>query len=299
MDTNYEIKVFDRPGRQWTDETISQLQDELRQLGSLCLNPLPEYQMFDKSSRRALDDKLIATARENGKIIAAVSAVWLYIPGLQQLILHTGLTLVHPQYRKSGVNIQLFATQWLYVLRLYPKGIWLSTLAEVVSSLVHITKFTMNAYPSPQWSHDNPTGDPSSTHLQIARAISAMHREKMLISPNAVFDEHAFVFRGSNASDQGSAFNKDIDDKTYWHRDIQASRFFRSLLRPHAGDEVLQISFLDPVHARRVLQGQRFASEFGKRAAKVRYRGTGLDMESGQKTDYILSFNDHQDLDNF
>ncbi|KAK6062503.1 membrane protein [Seiridium cupressi] len=138
MDTSYEIDILDRPGRQWTEEAIARLQDELCQLGSLCLNSLPEYQVFDRSSRGALDDKLIATARKNGEIIAAVSAIWLSIPGFPQPILHTGLTLVHPKYRNSGVNVQLIGTQWLYVLRLYPKGLWLSTLAEVETQALHI-----------------------------------------------------------------------------------------------------------------------------------------------------------------
>lgn len=40
----------------------------------------------------------------------------------------------------------------------------------------------------------------------------------MLISPNAVFDEEKFVFRGSNAG-EGKVFQKDVDDEQYWHRD--------------------------------------------------------------------------------
>jgi hypothetical protein len=84
---------------------------------------------------------------------------------------------------------------------------------------------------------------PSETHLRIAKEIDKGHRDKMLIAGTAVFEEDTFVFRGSNATEEGVYFMKDLDDKRFWHRDSQQNDFFRALLRKGRGDEVLQIAF--------------------------------------------------------
>lgn len=256
MSQPYTFEVLDRPGLQWTQAAITELQEELRGLGALCLGFLPEYQVFDRS-KGALNDKLIACARKDGKVVGFVSAVWLPIPGLADPVLHTGLTVVHPELQQTGLVIDLLAALSPYTLGKYPKGLWITTLAEVISSLVRVSLFTTQSFPSPQWTKEHPSGKPSPTHLLIAREISLKHRDKMLISPDAVFEESTFVFRGSNASVQGSVFKKDIEDQRYWHRDSKASRYYKSMLRRNAGDEVLQISFLEPAHFVQALRSPR------------------------------------------
>ncbi|KAK6193314.1 hypothetical protein LQW54_012576 [Pestalotiopsis sp. IQ-011] len=256
MSKPYNVEVLDRPGLQWTQAAISDIQEELRDLGATCLSSIPEYQVFDRSEG-ALSDKLIAYARKEGKIVGFVSAVWLPVSGLDDPVLHTGLTALHPELQQSGLIVDLFAALFLHALNKFPKGVWISTLAEVISSLVRMPLFTRQSFPSPDWIKENPSGRPSPTHLHIARDISTNHRDKMLISPDAVFEESTFVFRGSNASAHGSVFKKDIEDQRYWHRDHDSSRYYKSLLRRYAGDEVLQISFLEPTHLLRSLRGPR------------------------------------------
>jgi phage tail protein X len=259
MSTPYTFEVFDCPGRQWTQAAITEFQEELRGLGAQCLSLLPEYQVFERSEG-ALDDKLIACARKDGKVVGFVSAVWLSITGLADPVLHTGLTIVHPDHQQTGLVINLLAALSPYTLGKYPKGLWVTTLAEVISSLVRVTLFATQTFPSPQWIRENPSGKPSPTHLLIALEISLKHRDKMLISPDAVFEECTFVFRGSNASAQGSVFNKDIEDQRYWHRDEKRSRYYKSLMRRNAGDEVLQISFVEPAHLMQALRSSRPAA---------------------------------------
>ncbi|KAK1975245.1 cytochrome P450 [Colletotrichum cereale] len=150
--------------------------------------------VFDKTSPTALNDKVIAIARYEREPVAFISTICLPIAGLDKPLLHTGLTVIHPAHRKSGITLDMFA---------------------------------------------DPSGRPSEHHLAIARDISANHRDKMLISPSVVFDEAAFVFRGSNDSLHEQAFRKDVDDQWYWHRDHEASVFIRKLFRQDKGDEVL------------------------------------------------------------
>ncbi|KAK2012420.1 hypothetical protein LZ32DRAFT_559723 [Colletotrichum eremochloae] len=269
MHQTYSIEVLANPGLTMGKDEATALQDALCHLGALCLRPFPKYQVLDKASPTALNDKLIVVARYDGQIIAFLSAVWLPITTLDRPLLHSGLTVIHPAYRSSGISLDLFAHLFLHLISNHPEGLWMSTLATVISSLVNMSKYTTQVFPSPEWSSLHPAGQPSSQHLAIAREISANHRDKMLVSPGAVFDEDAFVFRDSRNPGQGEAFWKDVDDQTYWHRDREASMFFRKLLRPNTGDEVLQISFLDPKHIAKHSESQRFAQKYSGKVAKL------------------------------
>ncbi|WQF75286.1 hypothetical protein CDEST_00300 [Colletotrichum destructivum] len=269
MYQTYDIEVLDHPGLSMSLAEKTTLQDSLCKLGALCLNPLPKYQVFDTTSCNALDDKIIVIARQNGEPVAFLSTIWLPITALDTPLLHSGLTVIHPAHQKTGVNLDLFANLFLHLIKEHPGGFWMSTLAEVISSLVHVSKYTTRVFPSPEWSNQHPLGLPSEVHVAIAREISEKHRDKMLISPSAIFDEDVFVFRGSNDSDQGEAFQKDADNERYWHRDREASCFYRKLLRRNKGDEILQISFLDPTHLANHMRSQRFTGKYGTRASKV------------------------------
>ncbi|KAK1990523.1 hypothetical protein LX36DRAFT_664123 [Colletotrichum falcatum] len=269
MHQAYTIEVLARPGLAMSRGEATTLQDSLCRLGALCLNPLPNYQVFDRASPAALDDKVIAVARYENQVVGFVSAIWLPIAALDGPLLHSGLTVIHPAHRGSGLSLDLFAHLSLHLVASHPEGFWMSTLAAVISSLVNVSKYTTQAFPSPGWLSSHPAGRPSAHHLALAREISANHRDKMLVSPTAVFDEDAFVFRSSTDFGQGEALRKDVDDESYWHRDREASRFFRKLLRPGMGDEVLQISFLDPKHLAKHMRSHRFAEKYSDRAAKL------------------------------
>ncbi|WDK15188.1 hypothetical protein CGRA01v4_06469 [Colletotrichum graminicola] len=269
MHRPYSIEVLDHPGLTLNRDEATKLQNSLCRLGRLCLSRLPKYQVFDKASPTALDDKVIVVARYEDEVIAFLSAIWLPIIALDRPLLHSGLTVIHPAHRGSGISLDLYAHLCLHLITKHPEGFWTSTLAAVISSLVNVSIYTTQVFPSPGWSSRHPTGHPSAHHLAMAREISANHRDKMLISPSAVFDEDSFVFRGSNDSEQGEAFRKDVDDQLYWHRDREASAFFRKLLRPDTGDEVLQISFLDPKYLAKHMKSQRFAEKYSDRAAKL------------------------------
>lgn len=246
MSENYQYDVLDLP--EIPDIELKGIQEELKQLGTLCLNPLPPYQVFVNDVAEAFRDKVIVVARHNGKIVAFVSSIVIHIPELPSPVIHSGLTVIHPAHRRSfGVNQFMHANLWIQLLGDYPEGFWMTTLSEVISSLVHMTKYAVNLYPSPQWQKDHPLhGGPSELHRRIAAEISAKHRSQMLISSEATFDEENFIFRGSNNHKAGRVFLKDVDDEKHWHRDTETNRFYRPMFRKGAGDEVLQIGFMDP-----------------------------------------------------
>ncbi|KAK9783552.1 hypothetical protein SCAR479_00111 [Seiridium cardinale] len=220
------------------------LQTEICALGVLYLQPLPQYQILDVSSPSSLDNKIIVTVRSNGNLIAFVSALWIAVDALPDPVLHSGITVIHEQHRRSSVKRLLFANLFLTVPQEYPQGIWIGSLTEIITSLVHLTKYVEKVYPSPAWKITQGTAQPSELHLQIAREMSTKHRSQMHISPSAVFDEAKFVFLGSNDWGQGRVFMRGLDDPTNSHNDRVATEYFKRLFRSNAGDEVLQVGFL-------------------------------------------------------
>lgn len=241
----YSFQVLDRPALVLSTAARSGLVHELRALAATCLQPLPDYQCLS-TAPDALDDKLIVIMRDKPtkRIIAFVSAVYLKVRLLststeESTVLHTGLTCVAPALRRQGLVMPLFLHLFAY-LRARPtfaKGLWLTSLAEVPSTLGNIGEYITDVFPSPGRTA------PSDVHLRIARVVDTRYRATMLVAPTARFDEETFVFRGSNPP--GSCFRKDTDDPRYHHRDASINEFYRKLLGRNEGNEVLQVGFLD------------------------------------------------------
>ncbi|KAK3995513.1 membrane protein [Cladorrhinum sp. PSN332] len=256
--TDYEIACYEHPGLRLPKSERDSLQKELSDFAADYLNPLPRYNIFDTSSPVALDDKVIVTARvsDTGALAAFVSASLIPIPGLDSTnpkravpVLNTGLTIIHHAHRKSHhVKRLLFGTLFLHMFARFPEGMWLVSLAEVITSLVQIARYTQNCFPCPPSWPNSAGSAPSKIHLQIAREISLNHRRKFLINRDAKFDEERFVFLESNNTAEGMVFMKDVDDRRYWHRDEEATGFFRGFFRRNMGDEVLQVGWLEPEH---------------------------------------------------
>ena len=151
---DYDLEVLDRPGMTRSVEDISVLRSKLIRLGNMCFNPLPNYQVFKHPCNMSFHDKIIVLAKQDDEIIAFLSAVVLPIPGLKDPVVHTGLTVIHPSHRKTGVIHSLFAAFFLHLFSIYPDGLWLSTLSRIVTSLGHIATYTSDVFPSPQWNEN-------------------------------------------------------------------------------------------------------------------------------------------------
>lgn len=239
----YFFQLYNCPGLRWQDKRKATLIGELRECASRCLTPLPDYQCLSYAPS-SLNDKLIAVARlgsATGRIVAFSSAILLPIPSPDDptnvtTVVHTGLTCIAPEARRSGLTIVLAAHIFRRVVEEHPEGCWATTLAEVPSSLVSMARYASQVFPSPA------APAPSELHLHIARTISERYRDKLCISADAVLDEGSFVFRGSNPL--GSCFRKDTDDVKLHHRDKKLNDFYRNLLGNNEGNEVLQVGFV-------------------------------------------------------
>lgn len=254
-----DFELHDRQGGNWTDEQKSQLSRELHTFASTCLFPLPDYNCLSSNFSTAFDDKIIAIARSSStkEIVGFTSTV--FLTGFNHkdvpFVIHTGLTCVSENLRRKKLTIFLFYHIFIHLSYNYPEGFWLSSLSGIISSLGSISRYGTNVYPSPI----SPAAVPSPMHRLIAKTIDLCHRDKMLISSNAVFDSERFVFIGSNKP--GSCFYKDRDDVRYADRYSIVNDFYRKLLRKDGGDGVLQIAFMDSNH---VLGSAKYESRFEK-----------------------------------
>ena len=207
----YEIEVHNFLDAKLPPDARRSFIASLQKLASQCLPSVPDYQCLSTSSATSLNDKLVVLARdsETQDVMGFFSAVYLTIDGVGTVI-HTGLICIHPTAQRSGLTVQLGTTLFMHIFQAFPDGVWITSLAEVPSSLVSIYNFATNVFPSPDLSA------PSEVHLRIANDVDKRLRSTMLISPNSTFDAKKFVFRESNPI--GSPFRKNVDDPLLQHR---------------------------------------------------------------------------------
>ncbi|KZP04812.1 hypothetical protein FIBSPDRAFT_878115 [Athelia psychrophila] len=250
--SSYKYTVHYCPGKILGNEDLSALKDELRGLGVQCLTPLPNYQVFSDSPN-ALDDKIIITAHDKtSTLIAFTSAVLIPVEGLQDPIVHTGLTCIAPHARRQNLVVELMMRLFYHHFTLYPRKCGVTTFANVAGSLVSAAIHTHDAFPSPA------VAKPSAAHLQVVREISKRHRHKMHISSSAVLDEDTFIFHGAYDAADGQGFVRDLEDKRYWHTNAEMTQYYLGLLGGRGSDAILQVGWLSPEHLRKVLEAKKF-----------------------------------------
>ncbi|HVE84863.1 MAG TPA: hypothetical protein VND93_18530 [Myxococcales bacterium] len=241
MKQRFRYELVSRPGLRWSEAERRSRVAELREVGAVCLQPLPEYQLF-LGTRDELSDKLLIEARgADGSLAGFCSAVLLEVSGVGE-VLHLGLTCVRPEARGTALTHALSSRLVLrYLLQRLPRQrVYVTNVANVLSSLGNFAVNLTGAFPSPFFE-----GPVPEAYLEIARAFDRQYRAKAHVQSHARWDEAAFVFRGSG---RGTAFQKDGDDARYHHRDPELNRFYRQRLRFEDGDEMLQvgtISLLD------------------------------------------------------
>ncbi|KAJ6504108.1 hypothetical protein C8R47DRAFT_968766 [Mycena vitilis] len=258
------FRYYDCLGRRLPSAKQTELRNELLEVAQTALNPVPDYQCLS-ARPGALDDKLIVVAnglnsKGRPRAVAFTSAFYLNVPAVDHPVLHTGLTVAVPSLQRTGILAQLFVQLFQHVVPLHPRGMWVTALAGVLSSLVQSERVLENTCPCPP-SRQNPAGrQRQHEHLAIARAINERYRAPLLISPAAIWDEESFVFRGSMDWEAAETFKKDVDDARFWHRDKAANEFFRGLIRPGSGDEVLLVGFMNAERLRTEIEQWRHAT---------------------------------------
>lgn len=227
------ISFLDRPAVRLRGARLESLIGELREVAATCFERIPEYHVLaaDPDALRAAS---LTLARDrSGRLVGFCAARRLHVDGVGH-VLHLGLTCVRPDVRGTRLTHRLLSALILqHALRSPVRGLWVSNVASVVSSLGNVALHFEDVYPSPFVA-----GPPSPAHTTIARTLAACHRERVHIRRDAYFDPVRWVFEGGNAK---TIFAKRADDRRYHHRDPHITRWFLARADLDRGDAVLQV----------------------------------------------------------
>ena len=175
-------------------------------MASTCLPAVPDYNCF-ASTDTVYDDKILVIVREDNRIISFVSCVLLEIADIGT-VLHTGLTCVHSDHRRQGLQASMFRRLHRVLCREFPTGIWYTSVSSSLCSLASLYTVTRNTYPSPE------VLKPSVTHLHIATEVAKHARKAIDVEEDVEFDAQEFLFYSS----PDSVWWKDPLDEKYHHR---------------------------------------------------------------------------------
>lgn len=229
---NYQVHFY--PGKTMSDEQLSKLVSELRDVASSCFDEVPSYQALT-GKREELSRAVICVARDRlGRMRGFCSALVLPVESVGN-VLHLGLTCVHPSTRGKRLTHKLSAKLLLkYLLKESPlTETWITNCACVLSSLGNVALYFEELYPSPYGAEV-----PSITHVNIAKAVDKHFRDPIAINKDAQFNLETFVFEGSV---DGTSFQKDGEDKRFHHRNRKITQYYQNILNFENGDEVLQV----------------------------------------------------------
>jgi len=232
----HSIEFIYCPGRSWTDDRITALVVELRDVAGTCFGTVPLYQCLT-GERSELARNVITLARNaEGRLDGFSSAVIMEVAGVGQ-VLHIGLTAARPETRSLGLTHRLMSKLILrYMLHRRLRGTWFTNVSCLLSTLGQFALNFEHVYPAP----DGPPS-PSDIHRRIARTLDESYRKPIYISADSRFEWETFVFRECSKT---TVFRKSADDKRYHHRDQKINDYYLKLLNFENGDELLQVGYL-------------------------------------------------------
>lgn len=227
-----KIKYYQKLSKKLNEKKRKYLIAELRALGHMCFEELPEYQCF--SFDCDFKKHIITIAYDGEKIVGFSSALKLE-DEWGESFLHLGLTCVHPHYRSEGLTHKLVGRLTTeYLIRNAPFGkVWFSNIAAVISSLGNVGKSLDQVYPSPS------LAAPTAKHRAVANAMDKRYRDLVYIGNQYKFDKDKFVFFGSGRHD--ICFQKEAHDTRYHHRNKKINKFYLNWLDLDRGDEMIQV----------------------------------------------------------
>lgn len=234
----YTLTYLERPGRTMSDEELSTLVREMREVAATSFDEVPYYQALTGERDELARCVITVARREDGTMAGFCSGILLDVEGLEH-VLHLGLSCVHVDDRRAGLTRRLndMMGRTYLMSHVAPFGkLWVTSCACVLSSLGNIALYFDDVYPSPLYEG----GKPSEVHLRIARAVNERYRKQIYIEPDAHFDERDFVFRGSV---KDTMFEKTAEDLRFQHRVSELNHWYRGLMRFENGDEVLQVGY--------------------------------------------------------
>ncbi|MDG2454086.1 MAG: hypothetical protein P8M63_14835 [Paracoccaceae bacterium] len=247
---DFDIHIYERPGRWMERDALDRLSQELRDVASKTLaSGALNYGVFSGDAERMGDVIVTLVRAKDGAPIAfnALAVMELKHAGEPEEVLHLGLVMVDPDATKQRLSWVLYGlTCFLIFVRKQFRPIWVSNVTQVPAFVGMVSETFSDVFPRPA------KGRWSLTHLLLGRQIMTEHRHVFRVGEDAGFDEDRFVI--TNAYTGGSDDLKKTFDEAAKHRSPTYNFYCQEMLDYQRGDDLIQLGRMDFVAVRGYLR---------------------------------------------
>ena len=236
----YVIRIFDQPGRWMIRSRLDALTADLRVVAEDGMDDVPTYGVFT-GRRSAFANRVIAVAYhgESGRPVAFTAMVYLPVstPRGIETVIHLGLTIIARAHRGQRLQTPLFRKIFLLpILNQRRLEFTMTSIAASPAGVGAASDYFFDTFPAYHGRMER-----SARHLDVATQVLSSHRHEFGCSTSARFDPETFIVHGSNAPEDGGAFQFVKGDPVSRYRVESCNEWCRDRLDYSAGDEQFQV----------------------------------------------------------
>jgi GNAT superfamily N-acetyltransferase len=233
------------PGRWMTEPQLTALREDILAVARSCSAEIPRYGVF-LPQRRPFENRIITFVYgKNGAEPAgftAMVALTAPVDGKRLPVLHLGLVMVSPSYRRQKLMIRLYHRTLIeFLARRAFRPFWITSLSQEPAIVGAVSDSFRDVYP-----HYEGKTRLTASHQAVARSLMREHGHEFGEEPGAELDERSFVVRGSCAGASQALRTTFMLSAKY--RVASCNVYCARALDYARGDEVLQVGRmgLDP-----------------------------------------------------
>jgi hypothetical protein len=245
--------LYDKPGRWMSDAELLRLREEIVAMAQAAMVGDLTYGVF-RAERAPYENRIVVVVRhiERGEPVGftAMPILKVRLTDRNIDVLHLGLFVIVPRYRRHGLQGLIYTLAMLAALRrLAERPVWISNVTAVPSVFGVVADYFLDTYPSYR-----PFAAPSPLHFSIAHSIMQDHRHEFGVGKEALYDPARFIIRGSYTG--GSNALKTPFHLIPKHPVATVNAFCRTELDYERGDDFLQIGKVDSIAVARTLMAR-------------------------------------------
>lgn len=263
------IVTYDQPARWMSPADLRTLAADLHAVATASVGAVPAHRLFDAPPATALANRVVSVVYDQHGPLGFVAMVYLPVRG--QVVVHLGLTMLAARAKGQRLQTTLFTRSLVVpVLTLRTTRYVVTNLAASPAGIGSVADYMYDTFPTYK-----PSAPRRPWHVLVARQVLTDFRHEFGCSTAAVFDEHTFVVRRSNAQEGGGTFQfiREDGDFVSRHRSEECNRFVRERVNASRGDELFQVAAVDLFGFARYALCGAWRKPVGKRASHEGGRG--------------------------
>lgn len=244
--SSLRCRIVERPGMWMPEAEWQKLLADIRSVGESNQESL-DYGIL-KGEKSYCENTVVTVvydaAADRPVAFNAMSYMTVDVNGRKEDVIHLGLVMVDPGYRRKGFTWILYGlTCMLLFFRNLLNPVWISNVTQVPAVLGSVSGNYDNVYPNPAKYTRR-----SFQHVAIADQIMKYYRHVFGVGHDAEFDRERFVI--TNAYTGGSDGLKKSFAQTGKHRSDLYNQFCERELDYGRGDDFLQVGQINLTVAR-------------------------------------------------